>query len=955
MPAEIDTGGHRVLHCDSHADCPTALSIHVSSSPNDGCRTVNLSVRIDDDESNEPQRRAPKDRPRRTTGNCVRKAEPLDYRRGSPSSNRDESSPTRVPRIGDEEETIQGGRDFLTKSGALTQPSHRRRGGRGGRGGRGDEVEDGDGLLGACRVSRKFPRANEDVTKDESSSVTWDSREDTGDGIERAESRLRDETERYLLAIAPTTKGSSIAKRRSLRDRSRTRLRRPSLYGSKSLDTDPTEVHHPRTAEGNSLLSSHHSRTRAKAEIYENDYKDVAEGFLSEKFSNDTRTNESERLDGSGRRDERSEDKRSKRLGQDSTDRKPISRVCFFLQLSCLLFLVVFGRYGLLGSSSVFRVSARPITNGLSVFGIIGAVNARSIDMIGDAGTRAERSANLSHISGTSRKIQMYIMNRHLQILPDGTVNGAKNDSSIYTIVQRLSTGKGKINIQGIATCLFVCMDVCGLLYGARNATKECEFNENLEQHNYNTYSSVRWSTAKKTLYIGLKSNGESKKVQVRGQLGKLSTNVRVLTQVISPDRLETMLNQHKVRHHCHHRRQVCDSVAQPPVCSTPPPREKDGRDRFRCRKRKKRRKRKRRCRSGEQPGPQCQVPEESIVESVTNVIEASSETEMISANSTTPESKRSCEGAASEEACRRQALSVPAKKRKSRIDDGGRNLTLNGKNKAPTSNAKKPNISVADSQSKKPDLTDGKKKKKKRTGPQQTRRWSTVASPSRKLYGPGTTSSSRTSSSLTAPVSEEQRASTATLSSSPSPRGASTALFSIRRPSSSPFDHKKPSPSSRNHLARPMNSRKVEKLSPGNAGLPVRPRSIPTISTTSRSEIASPVLITKVPEDRCTYTTTPLPQFSPVPSSLSLLWQEESDEDSSGSLSYPSLVDEESSSTVRSELAVESSTLAASDKVVAEATTFSLDEKNYEDGDFDKADTILRTTTRLPLERLAM
>lgn len=467
-----------------------------------------------------------------------------------------------------------------------------------------------------------------------------------------------------------------------------------------------------------------------------------------------------------------------------------------------------------------------------------------------------------------------------------------------------------------------------------------------MTQNYYNTYSSVHWATKNKTLYIGLKSNGESKKV--RGQLREQLINARVLTRWISPDRLETMLNQHKVRHRCHHRRQVCDGVAQPPICPTPPPREKDGRDSFRCRKRKKRRKRKRRCRPGEQPGPQCQVPEESVVESVTNVAEASSE--MISVNSTTPESKRSCEGAASEEACRRQALSVPAKKRKSRIDGGGRNLTLNGKNKAPTSNAKKPNVSVADSQSKKPDLTDGKKKTRKRTGLQQTSLGNTAAS--QKRYGPGTTSSSRASSSLTAPVSEEQRASTATLSSSPSPPGASTALFSIRRPSSPPSDRKKPSPSSRNHLARPTDSRRVEKLSLDNAGSPDRPRSVPA---TSRSKIASPP--TKVPEDRCVYTTTPLPQFSPVSPSSPLLWQE-SDEDSSSSLSYSSLVDEESSSTITSELAsvaspVFSGTLAASGEVVAEATTFRLNEKNHEDGDLDMADTVLRM--RFPLERLAM
>lgn len=42
---------------------------------------------------------------------------------------------------------------------------------------------------------------------------------------------------------------------------------------------------------------------------------------------------------------------------------------------------------------------------------------------------RNERSANLSHITGTSRKIQMHVKNRLLQLLPDGVVNGTSNDT----------------------------------------------------------------------------------------------------------------------------------------------------------------------------------------------------------------------------------------------------------------------------------------------------------------------------------------------------------------------------------------------------------------------------------------------------------------------------------------------------------------------------------------------
>lgn len=52
---------------------------------------------------------------------------------------------------------------------------------------------------------------------------------------------------------------------------------------------------------------------------------------------------------------------------------------------------------------------------------------------IEDPVARSERSTNLSHITGTARKIQMYIKNRYLQILVDGIVNGTTDDTSAYS------------------------------------------------------------------------------------------------------------------------------------------------------------------------------------------------------------------------------------------------------------------------------------------------------------------------------------------------------------------------------------------------------------------------------------------------------------------------------------------------------------------------------------------
>ncbi|XP_008545031.1 kinesin-related protein 12 [Microplitis demolitor] len=307
---------------------------------------------------------------------------------------------------------------------------------------------------------------------------------------------------------------------------------------------------------------------------------------------------------------------------KDKCDRRiPCRR--YYLQFAFLLFLIAFGGQTGVGAGigiGVPRSSVLGIITVGTMFSVSG-VKAAPVDL-GDAGIRAERSANLSHLTGTSRKILMFIKNKYLQILPDGTVNGTENFTADYNIFQRISVSSGQLKIQGVATCLYLCMDSCGLLYGSREYTEDCVFNETLEAHNYNTYSSIRWSTPRKTLYVGLNRHGQPRRVQARGHnLGRLSSYARVMTVVVSPDRVENLQArmmgvQHKVRHHHvthhqtqhHHHQQQHHQNLQQSVCPSFPSQEKDGRDRFRCRKRRKRKKRKRRCEKNDKVDSNCET-----------------------------------------------------------------------------------------------------------------------------------------------------------------------------------------------------------------------------------------------------------------------------------------------------------------------------------------------------------
>ncbi|XP_044014124.1 putative uncharacterized protein DDB_G0291812, partial [Aphidius gifuensis] len=306
----------------------------------------------------------------------------------------------------------------------------------------------------------------------------------------------------------------------------------------------------------------------------------------------------------------------------------------------------------------------------ISIGTLLNIVNGAPADY--DAAIRAERSANLSHITGPSKKIQIFIKNRFLQIFPDGTVNGS-SDPSNYTIIQRTSVSIGQLKIQGVATCLYLCMDACGLVYGSREYTDECVFNEMLEQSRYNTYSSVRWSTPRKTYYLGLNRNGQPRKVQYRGNnWDKLAEYARVLPITVPKERIVAIEKistcpKHNIRHHHNksHGHHQNHNQSSPIIL----PNDKDDKDKFKCKKNDKRKKRKRRCKIDDKPKFDCNIS----IKNHENKIKTDDKIEL--------QSKRSCQDAASDEFCRQQILDASTKKRKSRKDTDNNNKKKNNNN----------------------------------------------------------------------------------------------------------------------------------------------------------------------------------------------------------------------------------------------------------------------------------
>ncbi|XP_025409378.1 uncharacterized protein LOC112682844 [Sipha flava] len=205
-----------------------------------------------------------------------------------------------------------------------------------------------------------------------------------------------------------------------------------------------------------------------------------------------------------------------------------------------------------------------------------GRIAAENVATAGSA-TRSSRSSDsLSHIVGTARKIKMFIRHRYLQLFLDGTVNSTYSDTSDYVILQRTSVNLGQLKIQGVATCMYLCLDACGLLYGSKDFLDECVFNETIEQDHYNTYSSAKYSDDSRTLYLGINKSGLPRQVQVKANapLGKLSKSTHVLTQPVSQKTVDRVLASRGPMTgewpdsipHAHRHHHVCPPHVGPPL-----------------------------------------------------------------------------------------------------------------------------------------------------------------------------------------------------------------------------------------------------------------------------------------------------------------------------------------------------------------------------------------------------
>ncbi|XP_020364766.1 fibroblast growth factor 4B-like [Oncorhynchus kisutch] len=133
-----------------------------------------------------------------------------------------------------------------------------------------------------------------------------------------------------------------------------------------------------------------------------------------------------------------------------------------------------------------------------------------SRSVLGISGSKSDMNWESDYLLGIKRVRRLYCnvgIGFHLQILPDGQINGVHNENQ-YSLIEISTVEIGVLSMYGVRSELFVAMNSRGRLYGTKFFRDECKFKETLLPNNYNAYE----SSVYKGSYIALSKHGRAKR-----------------------------------------------------------------------------------------------------------------------------------------------------------------------------------------------------------------------------------------------------------------------------------------------------------------------------------------------------------------------------------------------------------------------------------------------------------
>ncbi|KAJ8280561.1 hypothetical protein GJAV_G00056280 [Gymnothorax javanicus] len=99
----------------------------------------------------------------------------------------------------------------------------------------------------------------------------------------------------------------------------------------------------------------------------------------------------------------------------------------------------------------------------------------------------------------------------YLQMMPDGTIDGSKDENSDYTLFNLIPVGLRVVAIQGVKAGLYAAMNGEGFMYSSDVFTPECKFKESVYENYYVIYSSTvyRQHESGRAWFLGLSKDGQ--------------------------------------------------------------------------------------------------------------------------------------------------------------------------------------------------------------------------------------------------------------------------------------------------------------------------------------------------------------------------------------------------------------------------------------------------------------
>ncbi|XP_006111526.1 fibroblast growth factor 3 [Pelodiscus sinensis] len=135
------------------------------------------------------------------------------------------------------------------------------------------------------------------------------------------------------------------------------------------------------------------------------------------------------------------------------------------------------------------------------------------------------RGGVYEHLGGAPRLRKLYCATKyHLQIHPNGKINGSLEKNSVFSILEITAVDVGVVAIKGLFSGSYLAMNKRGRLYASETYNAECEFVERIHELGYNTYASrlhrtvpnganpKRKASAERLWYVSINGKGRPRR-----------------------------------------------------------------------------------------------------------------------------------------------------------------------------------------------------------------------------------------------------------------------------------------------------------------------------------------------------------------------------------------------------------------------------------------------------------